>query len=132
VRRERDPGLIGGDVLDQDQDAAALPQVWCGRLGEEERPFRGHAGGGVPVGFRHLLDRLRREPVRRRLDDQVEAAEPVDRGCDELARAGDRREVAVHASGGDDPPAFGLKPHRDRTAHSARSARDERPLVAHL
>ena len=125
VRRERRPGLIGRDVLDQDQDAAPGSKVRRRRLGEEEAALRGNAEGRVPVLLCHVLDRFRLEPVSGRMHDQVEATElfrcPLDQSAD-FARAG---EVTLGAARGEDRPAFLLEPPHDGNSQAARTACDE-------
>ena len=103
----------------------ALPQVRRAACARKNVPFAVTSGGGVPVGLRDLLDRLRDEPVRRRLDDEVEPAEPRDRGRDELARAGDRRKVAVRR-----PAATTCQPSASSRAAIARPIRPVPPAIS--
>jgi hypothetical protein len=83
---ERGPGLVAGDVLDHHHAAARLAQGRCRRLRDEEASLRGRPEGRVPVGLVELFERLRREALARRIDQQVEPAELLNGALDERPR----------------------------------------------
>src|SRR6266540_932311 len=100
--------------------------MWRCRLGDEEAALRGRPEGRLPVGFVQLPERLRLEPLRRRVHEQVEPAQLRHRPVDEAACLLDLRHVAVPPPGCDYPPALALEPRRDRRAELARAAGYER------
>ena len=98
VGREGRPGLVGGDVLDQDDEAELdRAQMGGGGLRDEEAALGGRAEGRVPVGLGDLLDGPRLEAVGGRVDDEVEPAElaaPPARRARAPPRAARRRRRA--------------------------------------
>ena len=110
MRRERGPGLVGGDVLDHHDAAARLAQVRRGGLRDEEAALRGGAEGRVPVGLVELVERLRREALAGGVDEQVEAAELVDRPLDERLAPASASATSPSAR----PAAITAQPSRSR------------------
>ena len=126
VRRKGRPGLVGGDVLDQDQEAeVGGAEMGPGRLGDEEAAFRRGAECGVPIRLLDLVDGLGGEAVRRRVHDQVEPAELAGSPLDECGGRPWIGHVAVGASGGQDAEPVGLEARRDRAADPPGPAGDE-------
>ena len=63
------------------------------------------------------------------MDDEVEAAELIQRVLGQLLRAGAPAKVAVGASGRDDTPAVALEARCDRASDSPGPACDQRASV---
>src|SRR6266540_5823096 len=100
--------------------------MWRCRLGDEEAALRCRAEGRLPGGLVQLLERLRLEPLCRRVHEQVEPAQLRHRPVDESACLLHLRHVAVAPPGRDYAPTLALEPRRDRRADSARPAGYER------
>ena len=103
-----------------------------GGLREEEGPLGRDVERSVPVGLRHLRDRLRHEARPCCVDDELEAAQLVDRLLHEHGGAVARAEVAVGPAGGDHRPPVGAQTLCDSVPDPSRSTRDERPAVCSL
>jgi hypothetical protein len=84
---------------------------------------------GIPVSLGHLVHGLRREPLARGVDEQIEPAELVGRPLDERVRSFGVREVAVHAPCSDHRPAFGAQSFGNGGPHLSGPACDERAHV---
>ena len=100
-----------------------------GCLGDEEAALGRRAEGRVPVCLRYLLDGPGLETRSGRVDENVEAAELLDRQLDERSRVLGAGQVAVLRAGREDLPVLAPEPRDDRRAELPRAACDESPHV---